>query len=234
MSAVDMPEYLAECNRLKKKYGHLIEIYTGLEIDYLDDTYNPSIPYFRELPLDYRIASVHFLPLPGSLTESNMVCIDGAYEEFARSVDLHYGGDIRKITERYYQSVYSMLEAGGFDIVGHLDKIYQNGHLYPGFTMDAGWYREPLTACLELIAKKGYMVEINTKNLIRKQQAFPHVRYIPMLKEMNIPVLVNSDCHYPDLVNDGRHEALKLLKEAGFQTTMELIKGEWKPEKIRA
>lgn len=232
MSAVDMPEYLTECDRLKKKYEHLIEIYTGLEIDYLDETYNPSIPYFRELPLDYRIASVHFLPLSGNLTESNMVCIDGSYEEFARSVDLHYEGDIRKITERYYQSVYAMLEAGGFDIVGHPDKIYQNGHLYPGFTMDADWYREPLMACLELIAQKGYIVEINTKNLIRKQQLFPHVRYLPLLKKMHIPVMVNSDCHYPDLVNDGRPEAFKLLKNLGFRTTMELIKGEWKVKEM--
>jgi len=228
MSAVDMPEYLAECDRLKKKYGHLIEVYTALEIDYLDHTFNPSIPYFQELPLDYRIASVHFLPLPGELAENNMVCIDGPYEEFAQSVDTHFCGDIRKMVERYYQSIYAMLEAGGFDIVGHLDKVYQNGHRYPGFTMDADWYKEPLMACFELIAQKGYMVEINTKNFTRKQQTFPHTRYLPLLKEMNIPVLVNSDCHFPNLVNDGRPEALKQLKEAGFQTTQELIKGEWK------
>ena len=44
---------------------------------------------------------------------------------------------------------------------------------------------------------------------------------------MNIPVMVNSDCHYPDLVNDGREEAFKLLKEIGFTTTRELVKGTW-------
>lgn len=65
MSAIDMPEYLQEINRLRQKYADRIEIYTGLEIDYLDTTYNASIPYFRELPLDYRIGflSISFLSL---------------------------------------------------------------------------------------------------------------------------------------------------------------------------
>lgn len=232
MSAIDLPEYLAECDRLKKKYGHLIEIYTSLEIDYLDQTYNPSIPYFQEMPLDYRIASVHFLPRAEKLAEENMVCVDGPYEEFAQSVDTHYGGDIRKMVEHYYQSEYAMLEAGGFDIVGHLDKIYQNGHLYPGFSMDADWYNDPLMACFELIARKGYMVEINTKNLTSRQQIFPHVRYLTLLKEMKIPVMVNSDCHYPQLVNDGRPEAFELLKAAGFTHTRELIGGKWEEVRI--
>lgn len=227
MSAVDLPEYLNEINRLKEKFGHLIEVYTALEIDYLDQTYNPAIPYFREMPLDYRIASVHFLPQSEELLEKNMVCIDGPYEEFARSVDLYYAGDIRRMVEQYYQSVYNMIEAGGFDIVGHIDKIYQNGHRYPGFTMEADWYKDPFIACLELVARKGYMVEINTKNLKRKQQTFPHHQFMPLLKDLNIPVMVNSDCHFPDLVNDGRQEAITMLQEAGFKTTRELIKGNW-------
>lgn len=71
------------------------------------------------------------------------------------------------------------------------------------------------------------MVEVNTKNLIKKQQIFPRKEYLGLLKDMNIPVMVNSDCHYPDLVNDGRTEAFEILKEIGFRTTRELIKGNW-------
>ena len=62
MSKDDMPEYLTEIERLKKKYSDRLEIYVGLEIDFLDESYNASIPYFRNLPLDYRIGSIHFLP----------------------------------------------------------------------------------------------------------------------------------------------------------------------------
>ncbi len=227
MSKNDMPEYLAEIDRLKKKYSDRLEIYTALEIDYLDETYNPSVPYFQELPLDYRIGSIHFLPISEHLSEEDMVCIDGSFADYKASVERYFEGDIRKLVTRYYDSTLKMIEAGGIDIVGHMDKIYMNGHKCEGFSFDAAWYQEPFRATLDLIAEKGLMVEINTKNLEKKQQLFPRKEYLGLLKEMNIPVMVNSDCHYPDLVNDGREKAFKLLKEIGFKSTRELVKGEW-------
>lgn len=232
MSADDMPEYLQEIQRLKHKYQNQLEIYTGLEIDYLDETYNPSISYFQELPLDYRIGSIHFLPISDKLSEENMVCIDGPFKDYAESVRKYFNDDIRLLVKRYFDSTIHMIEAGGFDIVGHLDKIYMNGSRCIGFELEANWYQEPFMDCLNLIAEKGLMVEVNTKNLQKRQQTFPHHEYIHKLKELNIPVMVNSDCHYPDLVNDGRKEALKLLKETGFQTTRELINGKWQDIEI--
>lgn len=227
MSKDDMPEYLEEINRLKEKYAGQLEIYTSLEIDYLDETYNPSIAYFQELPLDYRIGSIHFLPLSEHLSEDNMVCIDGAFVDYKDSVDRYFEGKISKLVTRYFDSTLKMIEAGGIDIVGHMDKIYMNGHKCEGFSFDADWYQKPFKAVLDLIAQKGLMVEVNTKNLIKKQQIFPRKEYLGLLKDMNIPVMVNSDCHYPDLVNDGRSEAFEILKEIGFRTTRELIKGNW-------
>lgn len=227
MSKDDMPEYLAEINRLKEKYAGQLEIYTSLEIDYLDETYNPSIAYFQELPLDYRIGSIHFLPLSEHLSEDNMVCIDGAFADYKDSVDRYFEGKISKLVTRYFDSTLKMIEAGGIDIVGHMDKIYMNGHKCEGFSFDADWYQKPFKAVLDLIAQKGLMVEVNTKNLTKKQQIFPRKEYLGLLKDMNIPVMVNSDCHYPDLVNDGRTEAFEILKEIGFKTTRELIKGSW-------
>lgn len=227
MSKEDVPEYLAEINRLKTKYSDRIEIYTALEIDYLDETYNPSIAYFQDMPLDYRIGSIHFLPLSEHLSEENMVCIDGSFADYKASVDRYFEGDISKLVTRYFDSTLKMIEAGGIDIVGHMDKIYLNGHKCKGFSFDADWYQKPFRAALDLIAEKGLMVEVNTKNLMKKQQVFPRREYLRLLKDMNIPVMVNSDCHYPDLVNDGRAEAFEFLKEAGFKTTRELIKGIW-------
>lgn len=227
MSKDDMPEYLEEINRLKEKYAGQLEIYTSLEIDYLDETYNPSIAYFQELPLDYRIGSIHFLPLSEHLSEDNMVCIDGAFADYKDSVDRYFEGKISKLVTRYFDSTLKMIEAGGIDIVGHMDKIYMNGHKCEGFSFDADWYQKPFKAVLDLIAQKGLMVEVNTKNLIKKQQIFPRKEYLGLLKDMSIPVMVNSDCHYPDLVNDGRSEVFEILKDIGFRTTRELIKGSW-------
>lgn len=227
MSKSDLPEYLAEIQRIKEKYGHLLEIYVGLEIDYLDQTYNASIPYFRDMSLDYRIGSIHFMPISDILIEENMVCIDGSFRDYAMGVKNHFDGDIRLLVKRFYESTMCMIEAGGIDIVGHIDKVYMNGCKYTDFDLDAPWYRKPFTACLEYIKEKELMVEINTKTLTTKGYTFPHKNYLSLLQSMDIPVMVNSDCHYPDLVNDGRPEAFELLRQAGFKSTRELVKGQW-------
>lgn len=232
MSKEDMTEYITEINRLKNKYAGEIEIYTGLEIDYIDATYNAKIPYFQDLPLDYRISSIHFLPWKAPLLEENMVCIDGGYADYETGVNQHFGGSIRRMTECFFENSMQMVEIGGFDIVGHIDKIYMNGCRHPDFDIHADWYQRPFLQLLDLVAEKGLIVEINCKTKTRKGQTFPHIESFPELKKRNIPVMVNSDCHFPDLVNDGREETLRLLKNIGFRFTCELVGGQWKEVEI--
>jgi histidinol-phosphatase (PHP family) len=222
-----MPEYILEINRLKEKYSGRTEIYLGLEIDYLDETYNASIPWFQSLPLDYRIGSLHFLPWRLPLTEENMTCIDGPFDQFATLVKERYEGDVRQITKHFFDMSMRMAEAGGFDIVGHPDKIYMNGCLCPGFDLSVDWYRKPFEDYVCLIAEKGYIMEVNTKNFLRRGQAYPSQHSLKRIHKLRIPIMVNSDCHVPALINDGRNEILALLREAGFRTTRELVRGTW-------
>ena len=227
MSAIDMPEYLNEITRLKEKYKDRIEIYTSLEIDYLDDTYNASIAYFQELSLDYRISSVHFIPWENPLSEANMTCIDGSSSDFLAAVEHRYQGNIQSVVEDFYHSSMRMVELGGFDVVGHMDKIYMNASRHPDFDMQSDWYRKLIEAYIDLIAEKGLIVEINTKNYLRKKQTFPHLDLFKLLNKQSVPVMVNTDSHFPDLINAGRKEALQLLKAVGYQTTRELVGGKW-------
>jgi histidinol-phosphatase (PHP family) len=227
MSAKDMPAYLDEIKRLKTVYSDDIEIYTGLEIDYLNESYNASIPYFRELPLDYRIGSIHFMPWQLPLTEENMICIDGAYESFELSVNKHYEGDIKKVIAQYFETSMKMVAKGGFDIVGHVDKLYMNANRHPDFNMEADWYRKPFLELLDLIAEKNIIIEINTKNKIKKGQTYPHINYYKELYHRQIPIIVNSDAHYTDLIYSGIEDTVSLLKESGFRSTRELVKGKW-------
>lgn len=232
MSISDMPEYINEISRLKEKYKDQIEIYTGLEIDYLDESYNASNPYFQSLPLDYRISSVHFISWEQPLLEENMTCIDGSYADFAKAVEQRYQNDIQPIVEDFFHSSMQMVELGGFDIVGHMDKIYLNANKHPDFDIEAQWYVKRLEALIDLIAEKELIVEINTKNFQRKQQTFPHSNLFKLLYKYNVPVMVNSDSHFPDLINTGRTAILKKLKETGYQTTRELVAGKWEDLKI--
>ena len=46
-----VPEYLAEIERLKREYAGKIELYAGMEIDYLNEEQNPASGYFRNLQI---------------------------------------------------------------------------------------------------------------------------------------------------------------------------------------
>lgn len=56
---------------------------------------------------------------------------------------------------------------------------------------------------------------------------FPSIRDWEILQELQIPLVVNSDAHRPELIHAGRAEALQQLKEKGFKTVMELREGKW-------
>lgn len=223
LKAADVPAYLEELARLKSKYAAEIDIYAGMEIDYLNDSQNPAIDYFQNLPLDYRIGSVHLLYTP----DGKIVDTDTNPEKFKKLVEKDFHGDLRLVVDSYFNASSRMVELGGFDFVGHADKISHNAELYDASLSEQDWFKKRLEGYFSLIAEKGLMMEINTKAYTKKGCFFPSMRHFGLLKELGIPVLVNSDAHLPELVNDNRTVALDLLKKSGFQTVRQLEKGKW-------
>lgn len=224
MNKGDVPAYLAEANMLKEKYASQIELYIGMEIDYLNEESNPSIPFFRELPLDYRIGSVHLL----EDANGTVVDTDTTKEEFKERLDKHFNGDLKSTVLCYFRNLMHMIELGGFDIVGHADKISYNADYCEPGVLEQMWYKDIIREYFSLIAKRGLMVEINTKAYKNLGVFYPNRALFPLLKELHIPVMVNSDAHFPELINDARPEALLALQEAGIHTVMELHHGQWK------
>ena len=221
--------YFAEIARLREKYRHQIELYAALEIDYIDEARNAASPMYRRMPLDYTIGSVHFVPAP----DGGWMSVDGAYEGFRERLAARFGNDVRAVVELFYEQSRKMVAAGGFTICGHADKIALNAsYFHSGITQEA-WYEELASQYIHSLAGKDFLVEVNTKNLLRKRELYPNVKYLSLLREMDIPVLVNSDCHYPDLVNDGREEAFELLRQNGFDYTRELVHGRWEDVPLR-
>lgn len=218
-----VPAYLEEIGRLKEKYKESIELYTGMEIDYLNDDQNPANDYFQSLPLDYRIGSVHLVYAP----DGTVIDTDNSPENFQKLLKEYFHGNLKQMVEAYFDASFRMVELGGFDFVGHCDKISYNATLCDPLFTGSDWYEKKLAGYLALIAEKGVMVEVNTKAFAKKGYFFPRAKYFHTLKELNIPVLVNSDAHLPELVNDSRDVALNLLKEVGFDSVRQLIKGKW-------
>lgn len=218
-----MAAYLQEAAHLKQQYADEIELYVGLEIDYLNEASNPASDCFRTIPLDYRIGSVHML-----YNEKNeMVDVDVSADTFRGIVDTYFNGDLDIVIHKYYQSLRRMVELGGFDIVGHADKMHFNAAAYRPGLLDEPWYDALIRDYFTEIARHGYMVEVNTKAFLQLGTFYPNERYFPLLRELGIRVQVNSDAHYPEKINNGRPEALEALRTAGYDTVMELHGGKW-------
>ena len=219
-----MNDYLSEFSRLKEKYTGKIELAIGLEIDYLSEESHPALPCFQELPLDYRIGSVHMLYSP----EGKVVDIDTSADIYRQLIDLHFKGDLDTVIRLYYQNLLRMLELGGFDIVGHADKMHYNAAFYRPGLLDESWYDTLVRDYFAAIARQGYIVEVNTKAFRDLGTFYPNERYFSFLKELGIRVQVNSDAHYPERINNGRTEALVALKKVGFESVVEWHNGKWK------
>ena len=219
-----LTDYIVEINSLKEKYKNEIELYIGLEIDYLDKTYNPASSIFQTTPLDYRIGSVHFL----KTGDEQFIDIDTTPEQFKITVETIFNGDIIKLVRHYFDTMVQMIETGGFDFIGHADKISMNALSYRQGITSEKWYNELIQDYFYFIAEKGCMVEINTKAWKKKTLFFPNRQHFSLLKKFNIPVVVNADTHHPSLINDGRIDALHALLSEGFTHVRQLVKGEWK------
>ncbi|MCM1071271.1 MAG: histidinol-phosphatase [Alistipes timonensis] len=223
MSAANVPRYLAEVERIRGEYGDRCCFYAGMEIDFIDEHWGPASPYFQELPLDYRIGSVHFIPTKSG----EVVDIDGSPERFCRNIETLFGGDIRYVVETFYAQNRRMIEAGGFDFIGHFDKIGMNASAYRPGIEEEPWYRSLVDSLVDLIIERRLAVEVNTKIYAKTAPAdavghpagapagtgrfFPAPRHLARLKAAGNTILVNSDAHVPALVDASRAEALSLL-----------------------
>lgn len=207
MAMCKVPDYLAEVSRIRSEYGDVCRFYAGMEVDYLGDEWGPSSPYFASLGLDYTIGSVHFIPTQ----EGEYVDIDGRFERFQRNMEEHFHSDIRYVVETFYSRSSDMLASGGFDILGHFDKIAHNASMYHPGLEDEGWYRKIIDRYIEQIVASGIVVEINTKAYAGSGRFFPGERYFGILKSAGVPLIVNSDAHVPALMDASRDVAFGLL-----------------------
>ncbi len=204
--------YLDEVARLKAKYGGRINLYASMEIDYLNEDWGPSQPLFQNMPLDYRIGAVHFIP--SFVVPEEYVDIDGHYENFKTKMLKYFNDDIEAVVRSYFNQSMKMVEAGGFDIIAHCDKIGHNASCHrPGIDCEP-WYDALVGRLFEAIMDHHYIVEINTKAWDRYGRLFPSERFFSLLKRHNAPVVFNSDTHEPHLIDAGRDDAMQLYDKA--------------------
>ncbi len=179
-----------------------------------------SHDYFSSLPLDYKLSSIHFIPVADGET---MIDVDGRPENFLDKMSKYFDNDIRYVVDKFYERTLEMIEAGGFDIIGHFDKIgFNASHFKPGIELER-WYQKHLDNVIDAIAAKGIIAEVNTKAweapvgaapsqiATYAPRLFPSPDTIRKLVSARIPVAINSDAHYPERISAGREAAFQII-----------------------
>ncbi len=214
MKAEDLQAYFDEAERLREVYDGRMELYVGMEIDWLNADFGPHIDMFQKLPLDYSIGSVHFL----KSREGEWVDIDGRPERFLCYLDEKFGGDLRGVVERYFEQELYMIERGGFTILGHCDKISRNASARDPQIETYGWYQALLDDVVEACVSRCLPVEINTRRADSEDRYFPRETLWRRLAEGDVPLIVNSDAHEPSGISSGRDKAFAALKRLEIKT----------------
>lgn len=221
MKAERLEAYLTEIALLKEKYQSQIELYAGLEVDFLPTAHDRSF-----LPkLDYHIGSVHYV---GQDQHGQPWEIDGSSVAFLQCLDTLYEGDIRQVIEKYYALIRQMVETTQPDIVGHLDKIKMHNAARLLFEESEKWYVAVVEATLEVIAQNGIMVEINTRGHYKRGlDLYPSPWIIARMATLQIPICINSDSHRPDEISASFAYAYEAAYKAGYRSKRVLLGGKW-------
>ncbi|MEZ4904948.1 MAG: histidinol-phosphatase [Spirosomataceae bacterium] len=227
MKAERLEDYLVQTKALQKKYEGQIELYIGLEVDFVPDKCAPA-----DFPqLDYCVGSVHYVGLNqlGQPWE-----IDGSSVEFLGCLDTQYRGDIRTVIQKYYGLIRQMVETNPPQIVGHLDKIKMHNAARFLFDESEGWYVAQIEETLQTIQKAGIIVEINTRGNYKKGlDLYPSPWIISRMYELNIPICINSDSHRPEEIMASYPLAFQAAQEAGYRTLRILLGGQWQDVAIK-
>src|SRR5688572_9005778 len=142
MQAGAFKQYLEEI-ALARQADHHIEIYAGLEVDYIPGVVSP-----RDFAsqLDYTIGSIHFV----DAFEGKYWEIDNTFEIFKEGLERIFEGNLRSALSRYFELTREMIREGVPDILGHMDKIKINA-LGAGLDESEPWYVSEIDSTLQAL-----------------------------------------------------------------------------------
>lgn len=221
-----LSSYVAEIRRLGREMDGRLEIALGLEIDWIDGLVGPADGRFDDVGLDYRLCAVHYVKTgPGEA-----FTIDGAQEDFDLNVRERAGGDGRLVYRTYYDNLARAVEAGGFDILAHLDLVVRNNRDGRWFDENGKDYLDAAFAALDPLAESGAVVEINLGAVLRGKSASPHpaLPILRRLRELGVPITVSADAHHVSQLGAGLDLARAHAEAAGYREFAVFTRGGWK------
>jgi histidinol-phosphatase (PHP family) len=222
----ELQAYVSEVRQLRERRQSEIQLYCGLEVDYIPGVSGPKSQVLLDAGLDYTIGSVHFVD---AFPDGRRWEIDGSHPIFLEGLEQIFGGDIRRAVSRYYELTRQMVQEECPDVVGHVDKIKMQCEEGKLFSESLDWYREEMMKTLRVIAEVGVTVEVNTRGIYKKKvsETYPSRWVLEQMFALNIPVALNSDAHHPREISMHFTESARMLQQVGYRQLRVLLDGKW-------
>lgn len=205
--------YQKEILQLKEKYKGQIEVFSGLEVDYIPDIIGPN-DYRVDQP-DYIIGAIHYLRLEEFKLTWDFVSNARRFEE---GYEKYFNNNPQKLVHSYFNQMNEMIEKQPPDIIAHIDQInkFNWGHHY--FHEESDFYLAAIDETLDLVKEKGCIVEINTRIAYRglAHDFNPAFHILMKMRMLDIPIVFSSDAHKPDQVDLDLSSAAESALAAGY------------------
>ncbi len=221
-----LTSYIKETGEVKKEYSKKIDIYMGMELDYIPDVDVKKHLNFNELPLDYFIGSVHYIY---SKKLNKYLEVDGGAEDFNYLVKEGFNGDAEAVYKAYYNNVREMISEYIPVVMAHFNLVEKNNSGGVHFDVSDEDYLSEVENTLDIVKLYGTIVEINTGGMSRKymDKPYPSEYILKRCLAKTIPVTINSDAHNPGSLAYKFSDTIDDVKKIGFKELIVYRKGNW-------
>lgn len=226
LNYAQVAEYLAKASHLKQKFQDLIQVYIGMEVDYIPSVIGPTSEYIKTLRLEYIIGAVHFVD---RFDDGHPWQIDTNQAVFERGLRQIFKGNIKKAVRQYYELIRQMLQEQCPEITAHLDRIKRHNYRLELFDESEKWYQREVIKTLKVLADSGSILEVNTRGMYKHglPEVYPSPWILAEAQRLNIPIMMNSDANRPEENSKLFAETAALLEDIGFKQMKILLDGRW-------
>ncbi|MDB4512288.1 histidinol-phosphatase HisJ family protein [Arenicella sp.] len=201
----EFPQYVAEVEEARS--GVEIPVRLGLEVDYLEGGEGWIERLSKAADFDYLIGAVHYIAPEWAVDDPQWI---GKFRDEA---------SVEEIWGTYWRIYTKCVASGLFDILAHPDLPKKFGHT-PG-----GDLKRFYAPAIEAAVAADVVFEVNTAGYRKDcSEQYPSGEFLDLMREANLPVVINSDAHAPEEVGAGFCDALQLVRAAGFTETVRFEK----------
>ena len=222
-------EYRKQWDRLKRKYKDKIELYFGFEADFIPNILDFSLLHY--LKPDFIIGGVHYYEETLNGTPFN---VDASVETFVSGLNQVFGCDVEDMVSTFYDYVLQMIDSQKFDVLAHLNLVEKFNYGNRFFDPMSDWYKKKIKEVLAAVKSKNIILELNARSRYKGllDDFSPSAWIVREAKKLDIPFVISGDVHKVEEFGLFWEDAVKTLKDCGYDEILIFKDKKWQPLKI--